>query len=92
MMPFSMSATRVSAMSQEMTRMFLAIRSRAFPPEPTARHPATRGARRGHRLGGTDGHDGATRRIDDGHPMKARASRNRATDASGASRCPETGA
>ena len=33
MMPFSMRATRVSAISQEITRIFLAMLWRAFPPE-----------------------------------------------------------
>jgi len=33
MMPLSMRATRVSAMSQEITRIFLAMLGRAFPPE-----------------------------------------------------------
>src|SRR5580704_13063626 len=82
MMPFSMSATRVSAMSQEMTRMFLAIRSGAFPPGAGCLQ-ATRGAHRGHRLGDADGTNVETRRVDDDHPRRAHASRNRATDCLG---------
>jgi hypothetical protein len=64
--------------------MFLAIRSRAFPPEDRRCMPAARGAYR------QRDERGATRRYDDDHPTMAHASRNRATDASDAAATPSS--
>src|SRR5260370_7817476 len=61
-MPLSMRATRVSAMSQEITRIFLAILGRAFPPEGADRLQTSH-TRKRRRSGGT-----GVRRESDDHP------------------------
>src|SRR5260370_18848589 len=72
-MPLSMRATRVSAMSQEITRIFLAILGRAFPPEGADRLQTSH-TRKRRRSGGTGG-----RRESDRHPPLVCASRNEST-------------